>query len=70
MNKKNEIADNSPEELEQLPAHKEQARVWFEELRDTICAAFEAVEDDLTEGPHADRDHRNRLRRESHRRLS
>ena len=31
----------------QLEARKERARIWFERLRDDICAAFEAVEDDL-----------------------
>ena len=31
----------------------ETARTWFESLRDRICAAFEAIEDDLAEGPHA-----------------
>jgi coproporphyrinogen III oxidase len=31
----------------QLEARKERARVWFERVRDDICAAFEKVEDDL-----------------------
>lgn len=33
---------------------REQAKLWFESLRDRICAAFEAMEDDYT-GPLADR---------------
>ena len=54
MSKKPEIADNTPDELANLPEHKQQARAWFEKLRDDICTAFEAIEDDLTQGPHAD----------------
>ncbi len=34
---------------------KEKARTWFAELRDQICAAFEALEDDLRDGPMAAR---------------
>jgi len=39
-----------------LDDRKTQARAWFERLRDDICAAFEAAEDDLPAGaPMADR---------------
>lgn len=32
---------------------QEQARLWFEMLRDRICATFEAIEDELSDGPFA-----------------
>ena len=39
----------------ELEARKARARAWFESLRDDICAAFEAIEDDLPAGaPGAD----------------
>ena len=40
----------SKSELEQ---HKDRARVWFESLRDQICAAFEALEDEAPEDLYA-----------------
>ncbi|HZP78591.1 MAG TPA: oxygen-dependent coproporphyrinogen oxidase [Pseudolabrys sp.] len=40
----------------QIEARKSRARTWFENLRDQICAALEAIEDDLPAGaPLADR---------------
>ncbi len=36
----------------ELNEMKDGARQWFEELRDRICRAFEAVEDDLPSGAH------------------
>jgi coproporphyrinogen III oxidase len=40
----------------QIEARKTRAKTWFERLRDDICAAFEAVEDDLPAGvPFAER---------------
>jgi len=38
----------------QIDARKAQAKAWFETLRDQLCASFEAIEDELREGPHAD----------------
>src|SRR4051812_4589917 len=40
----------------QTEARKTRARAWFERLRDDICAAFEAIENDLPYGaPNFDR---------------
>jgi len=36
-----------------LERRKQEASVWFGGLRDRICAAFEALEDELAGGPHA-----------------
>lgn len=36
----------------ELTAMKDAARCWFEDLRDRICRAFEAIEDDLPSGAH------------------
>jgi coproporphyrinogen III oxidase len=39
---------------EDFDARKARASAWFAGLRDRICAAFEALEDAQTTGPHAD----------------
>lgn len=36
-----------------LTARQDAAAAWFEDLRTRICAAFEKLEDDLHDGPHA-----------------
>ena len=37
----------------EMEAEKDRASAWFAELRDTICTAFEGLEDAQTTGPHA-----------------
>ena len=36
-----------------MAKHKSRAGVWFAEIRDQICAAFEELEDRQSTGPHA-----------------
>lgn len=52
MTKPSSIPEMNTADLAALDARKVKASAWFEELRDMICAAFEAVEDDLASGPH------------------
>ncbi|MBE9476951.1 MAG: coproporphyrinogen III oxidase, partial [Proteobacteria bacterium] len=40
---------------DQAENRKNTASAWFEELRNTICAAFEKLEDEQVTGPHADK---------------
>ena len=44
----------SPTPPETIESRKAEAAAWFATLRDRICAAFEAIEDDHA-GPFADR---------------
>ncbi|TYO85415.1 oxygen-dependent coproporphyrinogen oxidase [Oceanicella actignis] len=37
----------------EFEARKARAKAWFEQLQGRICAAFEAIEDELDQGPHA-----------------
>ncbi len=39
--------------MDEMTSEKARASAWFAELRDAICAAFEALEDEQTTGPHA-----------------
>ena len=39
---------------DQLDHRKNVAAAWFRSLRDSICASFEAIEDDLAGTRHAD----------------
>ena len=45
---------SKPAEAGTTEDHKARARAWFEELRDRICAAFEALEEELS-GANAER---------------
>ena len=40
--------------MNDMKEHKAKAATWFRDLRDQICAAFEALEDTQVEGPFAD----------------
>lgn len=44
----------TPDLHQQLEPRKAEARAWFEQLRDQICASFEAIEDELATTPLAD----------------
>ena len=41
--------------VDPLPARRAEAAAWFQALRENIGATFEKIEDELTSGPHADK---------------
>lgn len=55
MNKAAELPYHSPEDLTHIDSRKAQARAWFEQLRDMICAAFEDIEREQSKGPLSER---------------
>jgi len=55
MNKAAELPDLTADDLARLETRKNTARSWFEDLRDKICAAFEEIEKDQTNGPLSER---------------
>ena len=56
MTAKDQVTASPLADAAALARRQDQARTWFETLRDDICVAFEAIEDDLpAEAPMADR---------------
>lgn len=54
MHKPTDIPALSQEDFDQLEERKARARAWFEELRDSLCAAFEAIEQESEDSPNAE----------------
>jgi len=50
MTAKNQVTASPLTDTAALARRKDQARAWFEALRDKICTAFESAEDDLPAG--------------------
>ncbi|MFP6711579.1 MAG: oxygen-dependent coproporphyrinogen oxidase [Rhodospirillales bacterium] len=42
------MPEKMPEKMSDIETQQKTARAWFESLRDDICSAFEAIEDDVT----------------------
>ena len=59
--------DRIAPQADTFDARKARAAAWFTELRDSICAAFEALEDTQATGPHAGRAPGRFARKETHR---
>ena len=55
MNKPTDLPELTNEDRTKLDGRKAQASAWFEQLRDIICAEFEQIEEDMTEGPLSER---------------